>query len=186
VALERLLASGQEKNYMSAPEMSAIPDFSWTTIEAAQANTLAAIQLQVTNLNQALKTNYTTTFNNWATSVLAGRSDNSNPPQPPMAFVVGYFNDPTTGPGSVGPYTQAPVQWAYPAVGAKPVCDMPPVPSVPKAPDPLPERDDIKNVPVGDNLPVGFKMTDPATGHVYQKQSSPTPFGIAYFYVRVA
>jgi hypothetical protein len=41
-------------------------------------------------------------------------------------------------------------------------------------------------VPLGDTLPVGIKMTDPATGAVYQKQASPTPFGTAYFYVRVA
>jgi hypothetical protein len=33
---------------------------------------------------------------------------------------------------------------------------------------------------------VGFKMTDPANGRIYQKQASPTPFGIAYFYARVA
>jgi len=161
-----------------------IAGFSMTTLEAAQANTLAAVQIQVEHLNDALKSNYATTFGNWAQSVLAGRSDNSNPPKPPTAFVVGYFNDPTTGNG--GPYGDKIVQWAYPAQGKAPVCAMPAIPSVPAPPPPLPERDDIKNVPAGDTLPVGFKMTDPATGHVYQKQASPTPFGIAYFYARIA
>jgi hypothetical protein len=163
-----------------------VGDFSMTTLEAAQANTLASVQSQVENLNNALKSNYLTTFNNWAQSVLAGRSDNSNPPKPPMAYAVGYFNDPTSGPGSIGPYGEKIIQWAYPAQGNTPVCAMPAIPSVPAPPPALPERDDIKNVPLGDTLPVGFKMTDPATGHVYQKQASPTPFGIAYFYARVA
>ena len=163
-----------------------IPDYSVTSLQAAQANALAATQQQVSNLNDALKSNYLTTFNNWAQSVLAGRSDNSNPPQPPKAFVVGYFTDPTSGPGASGAYGTMPIQWPYPAAGSDPVCPMPAIPSVPAPPPPLPERDDIKNVPLGDTLPVGFKMTDPATGHVYQKQASPTPFGIAYFYARVA
>jgi hypothetical protein len=163
------------------------PDYSVVTLEAAQANTLAAVQSQVVHLNDGLKANYLTSFNNWAQSILAGRP-NGEPPKPPLAFVVGYFNDPTTGGGSStpGPYANRTVQWAYPAVGGDLVCEMPPVPSIPKPPAPLPERDDIKNVPLGDTLPVGFKMTDPGTGHVFQKQASPTPFGIAYFYARVA
>ena len=171
---------------MSALEMSTVPDFSWTTIEAAQANALAAAQVQVAHLNDSLRTDYLTTFNNWATSVLAGRSDNNNPPKPPMAFAVGFANDPTTGPGTVGAYSAKVIQWPYPAVGKDPVCPMPPIPSVPTPPPPMPERDDIKNVPLGDTLPVGFKMTDPVTGHVYQKQASPTPFGVAYYYLRVS
>jgi len=162
------------------------PDICATTLQAAQANTLASVQQQVANLNDVLKSNYLTAFHNWAQSVLAGRSDNSNPPQPPKAFVVGYFNDPTSGPGSMGFYGNQVIQWAYPAPGDDPVCPMPAVPSIPAPPAPLPERDDVRNVPLGDTLPVGCKMTDPATGHVYQKQASPTPFGIAYYYTRVA
>jgi hypothetical protein len=171
---------------MSAPD-NTISD-SLTTLEAAQANTLAAVQVQVAHLNDVLKTNYLTQFNDWANQVLASRSDNTNPPQPPKVYVVGYFNDPTTGGGgsTPGPYANKVVQWAYPMQGTDPVCPMPAVPSIPAPQPPLPERDDIKNVPHGDTLPVGFKMTDPGTGHVYQKQASPTPFGIAYFYARVA
>jgi len=161
------------------------PDFSVTTLEAAQANTLAAVQLQVADLNDGLKSNYLTTFTNWSQSVLAGRCDNSNPPQPPKALVVGCFNDPTTGPGSPGVYAGKAVQWAYPATGTDPG-PMPVIPSIPAPPPPLPERDDIKIVPLGDTLPVGFTMTEPANGRIYAKQASPTPFGIAYFYARVA
>ena len=36
------------------------PDFSMTTLEAAQANTLAAIELQVQHLNAGLRSNYLT------------------------------------------------------------------------------------------------------------------------------
>jgi len=86
---------------------------------------------------------------------------------------VGYFNDPTTGPGSAGVYAGKVVQWAYPATGTDPVCPMPVIPSIPAPPPPLPERDDIKIVPLGDTLPVGFKMTDPANGRIYQKPCQP-------------
>src|SRR5262249_44465409 len=92
-----------------------LSDSSMTTLEAAQANTLAAVQIQVEHLNDALKSNYVTTFSNWTQSVVAGRNDNSNPPRPPMAYIVGYFNDPTTGNG--GPYGNMIVQWPYPAQG---------------------------------------------------------------------
>jgi len=57
---------------------------------------------RVIDWNALLKSNYLTAFDNWSQSVLAGRVDNSNPPQPPKGYVVGYFNDPTTGPGSGG------------------------------------------------------------------------------------
>ena len=59
------------------------PDFSQTTLEAAMANTLAAVNLQVEQFNQQIKAGYLTTFNNWSISVMAGRLDNTNPPKPP-------------------------------------------------------------------------------------------------------
>src|SRR5947208_9634234 len=102
-----------------------IPDFAATTLQAAQANTLAAIKGQVANLNDQLKSSYLTGFNNWALNVTAGRAPNTDPPKPPNAYVVGYFNDPTSGPGSLGPYGDKIVQWAYPAVGKEPACEMP-------------------------------------------------------------
>ena len=87
------------------------PDFSQTTLEAAMANTLAAVKIQVDQFNEQVKANYLTSFNNWSLSVVAGRSDNTNPPQPPNAYVVGYFTDPTNNKA----------QWAYPATGVAPV-----------------------------------------------------------------
>ena len=171
---------------MSTPEMT-ITNLSMTMLEVAQANTLAAVKDQVGRLNDVLKSNYLTAFGNWSQSVMAGRSDNSNPPKPPMGYVLGFFDDPTTGPGNPqSPYGDKVVQWAYPAAGTDPVCPLPPIPSIPPPPAALPERDDIRNVQLGDTLPVGFKVTDTTNGHVYQKQASPTPFGIAYFYARVA
>jgi hypothetical protein len=153
------------------------PDFSMTTLEAAMANTLAAVKIQVDQFNAQLKDTYLTAFNNWALNVTAGRSDNTNPPQPPNGFVVDYFTDPTN----------SKAQWAYPATGTTPVCAVPQIPpaSKPYTPPVLPEPDYIRNVPVGDTMPVGFILQSP-DGAKWQKQSSHTPFGIAYFYARVA
>jgi hypothetical protein len=152
-------------------------DFSMTTLEAAMANTTAAVKSQIEAFNTQLKSSYLTTFNNWSLSVTAGRADNTNPPQPPNAYVVAYFTDPTN----------SAAQWAYPAVGTTPVCAMPPIPPAikPYMPPVLPEPETIRNVPLGDTMPVGFVVTD-ETGARWQKQSSHTPFGIAYFYARVA
>jgi hypothetical protein len=152
-------------------------DFAATTLQAAMANSRAGVQSQVTAWNEALQTDYLTVFNNWATSVLAGRSDNSNPPKPPNAYVVGFFTDPTN------PLAQ----WAYPVTGNVPVCAMPPVPPTikPYTAPILPEPDNVRNVPAGDTMPVGYRVTT-ADGGVWQKQGSPTPFGIEYYYARIA
>lgn len=153
------------------------PDFSQTTLEAAMANTLAAVKIQVDQFNEQAKGNYLTAFDNWSISVVAGRIDNTNPPQPPNGFVVGLFTDPTNNRAL----------WAYPAAGTAPVMPMPPIPpaSKPYTPPVLPEPDFIRNVPVGDTMPVGFILTA-ANGARWQKQSSHTPFGTAYFYAKVA
>jgi hypothetical protein len=152
------------------------PDFSQTTLEAAMANSSAAVTIQVDQFNQQLKAGYLTTFNNWSISVTAGRIDNSNPPKPPNAYVVGYFTDSTNN--------QA--RWAYPMVGCTPVCEMPAIPPcAPPPPPPLPEPEHVRNVPVGDNLPVGFVVTAP-DGSRWQKQASLTLFGVAHFYARIS
>jgi len=153
------------------------PDFSQTTLEAAMANTLAAVNLQVEQFNQQIKAGYLTTFNNWSISMMAGRLDNTNPPKPPNAYVVGFFTD----------STNSKAQWAYPMTGTTPVCEMPPVPPVvkPYVPPVLPEPEKVRNVPVGDTLPVGFIVTGP-DGTRWQKHSSHTPFGVAYYYARLS
>jgi hypothetical protein len=153
------------------------PDFSMTTLEAAMANTLAAVKVQVDAFNAQLKDGYMTGFSNWSQSVVAGRNDLSNPPQPPNGYVVGYFTDPTN----------SKAQWAYPAVGTTPVCAVPPLPPYvkPYTPPVLPEPANIRNVPPGDTMPVGYVAVAP-DGARWQKQSNPTPWGMAYYYARVA
>jgi hypothetical protein len=153
------------------------PDYSATTLQAAMANATAAVTAQVDQLNQQITTLYLNAFNGWSSNVVAGRIDNSNPPQPPNAYVVGYFTD-STNPNA---------QWAYPAIGDKPVCTMPPVPPAakPYVPVVLPEPDNIRNVPPGDTMPVGYTFIAPDGGK-WQKQCNPTPFGMAYYYARVA
>ena len=98
---------------------------------AAQQNVLAAVQKQVDEWNAVLKSGYLTTFDNWSQSVVIGRAPNTNPPQPPMGYAVGYFQDPTSGPGSIGPYGETIVKWAYPQPNGGPVCPMPPIPNMP-------------------------------------------------------
>src|SRR4051794_6761214 len=158
-----------------------------TLLDEAQSNTLAAVQRQVKDWNEVLKSNYLTAFDNWSQSVQAGRTDNSNPPKPPDGYVVGFFTDPTTGPGSVGPYGDMPIQWAYPAQGSQPVCPMPDLPpSIKPYPPPvIPEPENIRNVPAGDTMPVGYRIKT-GDGSVWQKQGSPTPFGVEYYYMRLS
>jgi hypothetical protein len=145
-------------------------DAAATSLAAAQANVLASTTAQVALLNNNLKTIYLSAFNDWTINLLAGRPA-GDPPKPPKAYRV------VTGADG----------FAYPQLGDALVCDMPPVPEAPPpyvAPV-LPEPENIRSVPVGDKLPVGFVMVD-AGGIRWQKQASPTPFGVAYFYAKVA
>jgi hypothetical protein len=157
--------------------MSTFTDIAATTLQAAMANSRAGVQSQVNDWNEALKTDYLTVFNNWALSVLAGRADNSNPPKPPNAYVVGFFTD----------STNSLAQWAYPVAGTQPVSAMPAVPPAikPYTAPVLPEPDNVRCVTAGDTMPVGYRVTA-ADGGVWQKQASPTPFGIEYYYARIA
>jgi hypothetical protein len=143
-----------------------------TTLEAAQANTLAAVTVQVGNINENLRVIYLTAFANWALSIEAGRSaDNTNPPIPPKAYVVAKSAD----------------GWAYPGPGTDPVCAMPPIPEVtpPQVPVYFEGNDSVMNVPPKDKMPVGYVATSP-DGSKWRKTASPTPFGMAYYYARVA
>lgn len=139
------------------------------------ANTLAAVKIQVEQFNQQLIGDYKTKFANWSISVTAGR-EAGPAPQVPYGFMVGYFTD----------STNEKARWAFPQRGATPVMAAltpPPVPK-PYVPPVLPEPENIRNVPVGDMMPVGWSFTLP-DGSRWQKQSSHTPFGMAYFYAKV-
>src|SRR5260370_13126183 len=98
-------------------------------------------------------------------AVVAGGRDNSNPTKPPNAYVVGFFTDPTN------PLAQ----WAYPVTGNGPVCAMPPVPPTikPYTAPILPEPDNVRNVPAGDTLPVGYPVTAADGGGVRNQGSPP-------------
>lgn len=142
-----------------------------TSLAAAQANVLASTQAQVKLLNDNLTAIYLRDFDNWKISVDAGRAPNTNPPQPPTGYEV------ETGPDG----------FAYPVKGASPVCTMPPIPAdhTKSTQAPIPEPDNIRAVPPGDVLPIGFIVVG-SDGTRWQKQGSPTPFGTAYFYLKVA
>lgn len=157
--------------------MSSNPAFSgfdpWaTTLEAAIANTLASSTAMVDHLNSQLKNRYDSQFESWKISVQAGKIDNSNPPQPPVGYELlvnkDGFSFPELGDKPVAaPRTDIPADYSKPFVLV------------------LPEPDHVRNVPKGDTMPVGFMLTD-SEGRRWQKQASVTPFGVAYFYARVA
>jgi len=146
-----------------------------TSLGAAQANQLASTQIMVQQLNNNLKTIYLTAFNNWKISVDAGRIANTNPPQPPKAYVV-------SPPDAHG------FQW--PVVGTAPVCDVPPIPDdhFTKT-TPAPNTIDIghniggKWFAVGPNDSFTPGMTTPpipdvaGTLHTYEKYAAPVGAG---------
>jgi len=86
-----------------------------TSLAAAQANQLASSTAMVNQLNDNLKVIYLTSFNNWCISVNAGRIPNTNPPQPPVQYVV-------SPPDAEG------FQWPIIDPAKTPVCPVPPVP----------------------------------------------------------
>src|SRR5262245_17605178 len=78
-----------------------------TTLEAAIANKLANSTAMAEHLNSELKKRYDSQFESWKTAVLAGKIDNTNPPQPPVGYVLARGKDGFT----------------YPELGTKPVCE---------------------------------------------------------------
>jgi hypothetical protein len=157
---------------MSSNPVSPALDAWATTLEAAIANTLASSTLMVDHLNSELKKRYDSSFESWKTMVLAGKIDNTNPPQPPAGYIL----------------VSNKTGFTYPELGAEPVTasrtDIPADYSKPFVLV-LPEPEHVRNVPKNDTMPVGYVAVD-AEGRRWQKQSSVTPFGVAYFYARIA
>lgn len=148
------------------PQTSSIQAWTQTAMDA----TKAMVAQEVTLLNNNLQTQYLQGFNNWTQAVIRGQSPNTNPPQPPTGYA-----------GAVGDDG-----WAYIVRTTNPVCAMPPIPAAPPVwqPPALPEPANVRNVPAGDAMPVGYVLTAP-DGSRWQKQGSPTPFGVEYYYARV-
>ena len=130
------------------------------SLAAAQANQLASSTAMVAQLNTNLQSIYMTGFNNWCLSVNSGRIPNTDPPQPPVQYVI-------SAPDKEG------FQWPIidPAGGL--VCAMPPVPpdmtnSTPPVPNNIVVGSQIPGAPgwfscgQGDTFPSG-KTTPPVT-----------------------
>lgn len=148
-----------------------------TSLAAAQANQLADSTAMVAQLNTNLTSIYMTAFNNWTISVNAGRIPNTNPPQPPVQYVV-------SAPDKEG------FEWPVLDPAGTPVCAMPPVPadetnSAPKVPNTIDVGPSIGgkwfSVGAGDTFPSG--MTTPpipdSSGalHTYEKYAAPVGAG---------
>lgn len=134
----------------------------------AQANEAAAGAKDAANLNQNLIDVYDGAFRDYAADVLNGRVHAAGVPVPSAAFLALKRSD----------------GWTYVVRGSDPVCPMRPTPQPPAPPPPLPQPANVRNVPLGDAMPVGYVLVAP-DGSQWQKQASPTPFGMAYFYQRV-
>src|ERR1041385_3487390 len=88
-------------------------DPSCCTLDQAQKNQLQSTQIMVANQNANLTKIYLGKFNDWKISVDAGRIPNTNPPKPPVGYVV-------SKPDANG------FQW--PVLGSSPVVEMPAIP----------------------------------------------------------
>jgi hypothetical protein len=146
-------------------------------VDVIQATMLRTVKVQIVNLNANLASNYQTFFAAWLANWTNGRiTDKSTAPVPPMAYVVGYYDDPTSTPGTI--------KWPYPVAGTTPVCAQPAIPDLPKPyvpPDPNAPPPGILGQKVNaafDSFPVGFQATR-ADGSVWQKFTDQTPFGQA-------
>ncbi len=148
-----------------------LPDLSIFNIDVIKSKMLSSVNQQIDTLNGNLKTIYLNGFRVWATDVEEGRRDLSNPPQPPMAYVLG-----TDGAG-----------WPAAAQGSEPVVPMPPLPQpLSYAPVEIPITAlSAMPVPSGDVFPVGTVITAP-DGSKWRKSQSATPFGsVALYYARM-
>jgi hypothetical protein len=159
--------------------------FDATSLEAAFANQLAASTDQVARLNQDLKLRYDGLWNNFVINVESGQRDNSNPPQPPMAWEL-FPAPPKDG--------SAPNYFVFYQVGQTPICAMPAVPNnhMPVDPSTLPKNVIVigtnfygkwYSVGPNDTFPVGMSTPPQADGHVYEKFGAPVGPG---WYLQVA
>ncbi len=138
-------------------------------IAAALANSESQAARVASSLNDNLTGIYLVGFQNWASQVIGGKIPNTNPPQPPDGYLAVKATD----------------GWSYTIRGTAPVCAVPPIPQLPQPPAPPQDSSNVRSVPLGDTLPVGFVITAP-DGSRWQKQTSPTPFGTAYYYQKMA
>jgi hypothetical protein len=151
-----------------------------TRIDVVQATVLRSVQGQIVSLNNNQQGIYLTAFNNWLIGWTSLRiTDKSTAPEPPNAYVVGYFTPENSAPGAL--------QWPYPATGKDPVCAQPPILDMPKyvPPDPsTPPPGELgtkTNATVTDGFPVGYQAVR-ADGSVWQKCVAQTPFGTAWWW----
>ncbi len=96
---------------------------------AAMSNSLVAVQKQINDWNSSLIADYTVKHDNWVQTEL-NRPGTLPEPQPPMAWVMGWAQDPTSGPGSLGIWGDTIIWWPTPIQGTHPVCA--PLPGPPK------------------------------------------------------
>ena len=111
----------------------------YPTLQSAINNSKVAAVANCALLNANRKTIYLNKFTSWALAVSQGFGDNTNPPQPPVAFV---------------PTVDLDSGFTFPALGTILVCAMPPIPDMPRTAPIL----------VPNTISVGAHMISDATG----------------------
>jgi hypothetical protein len=108
----------------------------WPTLANARNNSVISARNNASTLNASVLTIYMGKFNDWAQQVVAGKIDNTNPPQPPPAWATAI--DPATG-------------YSYVEIGTAPICAMPPIPGSHVQTQPVPPP---HNLDIGPNIAV--------------------------------
>jgi hypothetical protein len=152
------------KDQIGTDPVAALP--SNPDIAAALANYKQWADAVAGSLNASLKAIYLSAFQDYANNTAAGKV--ATAPTPPMAYISAKASD----------------GWTYVIKGTDPVCPVQQLPPATPVVTSFQHIDYVQNVPVGDTMPLGYIATAP-DGTRWQKQSSPTPFGTAYFYARL-
>jgi hypothetical protein len=132
----------------------------WPSIANAINNAAIQARRLVADMNANALAIYMNNFNNWALSVVNGKIDNTNPPQPPMAWVI--VTDATTG-------------LANAVVGTTPVCPLPPIPPshVQTQPTPPPNNIDIGTCILIGTTPSAYYRVGPMDSWPIGKETPP-------------
>lgn len=129
--------------------------------------TMQAEIMRIAIWNQEAKTDYLAYFAGYQADVTNGRTDPAKTPpdDPPKAWMVGYYDDPTTGPGTT---LGIKVYWPTPVRSNDAVCAIPPIATPPPLYNPtmpsgaVQPLANVRNAPAGTvAADVGTLSTDP-------------------------
>ena len=131
----------------------------WPTLQNALNNSALAARNQASLYNATVLAVYMNKFNGWAQSVVAGKIDNTNPPQPPPAWITEVMES----------------GYSCAAIGTAPICPMPPIPAshVQVLPVPPPNNIDIGTCILIGTTPSAYYRVGPMDSWPIGKETPP-------------